>query len=207
MKRLSAGPLSGHFPPVILASASPRRQALLAELNVPFEVLPAHTPESAGEHLTPQENCLLNAYRKARWISKQHPDALVLGADTEVCLGPRIFGKPANLDQAREFLTALSGRTHTVITGVCLLHLRRHRERLFAVSTRVTFHTLSPATIDLYLQHVHTLDKAGAYGIQDQGQLIVRKISGSYSNVVGLPLEQLRKELRRFRLPRIIGQA
>ena len=148
------------LPPIILASASPRR-----------------------------------ADRKARAVAKKVPDALVLGADTLVFRDSEILGKPHNLAEAERMLSRLQGRTHQVVTGVCLMHLRAHVERIFAVSTDVLFHPLTRRQIRDYLAKIHPLDKAGAYAIQDYGELIVSEISGSYSNVVGLPVEKLRAEL------------
>ncbi len=150
----------------------------------------------AYEHLSPLEICQLNAHRKARAVAKKTPDSLVLGADTLVFLDNEILGKPRNLDDARRMLTRLRGRTHQVVTGVSLIHLRPHRERIFAVSTDVLFRSFSDATITEYLAKVDTLDKAGAYALQQHGEWIVSEISGSYSNVVGLPLEKLRSELQ-----------
>jgi len=172
-----------NLPPVILASASPRRAELLRQLKLNFKILPGDAVEVAHEFLTPQEICQLNAHRKARAVAKKIPDALVLGADTLVFLGQEVFGK------------RLQGRTHQVVTGVSLTHLRAHRERLFAVSTDVTFHPLTAAQIRDYLDRINPLDKAGAYAIQEHGDKIVAAIAGSYSNVVGLPVEKLGEEL------------
>jgi len=182
----------------ILASASPRRVQLLKEAGFEFNVLPTRAPEVHPEHLTPHEIAQINAYRKARVIAKKRPDALVLGADTIVCIGPRIFGKPATLAEAHHMLAQLQGRTHEVVTGVCLMHLRSHRQRLFAVSTTVTFRHLHSDQIRRYLAKVNPLDKAGAYAIQEEGDEIVKDIHGSYTNVVGLPIEQVREELIRW---------
>ena len=182
-------------PPLILASASPRRSELLRQLKVNFQVLPGNATEVAPEHLSPQEICQLNAHRKARVVAKQIPDALVLGADTLVFLDTTILGKPADRAGAHAMLALLEGRTHQVVTGVSLIHLRGHRERIFAVSTNVTFLPLTHAQINHYLDRINPLDKAGGYAIQDHGELIVSEISGSYSNVVGLPLERLAAEL------------
>lgn len=187
-----------NLPPLILASASPRRSLLLQELGAPFTVRVTDAPEVEHDFLTPREVCQLNASRKAHLAAGQHPDALVLGADTVVCLGSKIFGKPVGAADAERTLSALQGRTHEVITGVCLFHKTAHRHRLFAVSTRVTFKKLTPAQIRAYLRKIHYLDKAGAYAIQEHGDLIIERISGSYSNVVGLPVERLRQELRLF---------
>lgn len=177
--------------PLILASASPRRADLLRSAGIEFVALPAHTPEVESEHLTPHEVAQINAHRKARAIAKQNPDALVLGADTVVCRGTRLFGKPAHLAEAARILAELQGRVHEVVTGVCLLHLRRHQEKLFAVSTLVTFRRLTPLAIREYVRRSNPLDKAGAYGIQESGHLIVEAVDGSYSNVVGLPVNEV----------------
>jgi septum formation protein len=184
--------------PLILASVSPRRAELLRQLDVPFEVVPSTAMELAQEQLSPAELCQLNAHRKARAVAKRFPDALVLGADTLVFLKREILGKPASLDDARGMLRRLQGRTHQVVTGVCLMHLRAHRERLFAVSTDVRFRTLTAPQIERYLAEVHALDKAGAYAIQEHGEWIIEEISGSFTNVVGLPLERVAVELASF---------
>lgn len=183
-------------PSLILASASPRRVELLKLLGVEFFVLPSAATEVAHEHLSPLEVCQLNAHRKARAVAKKHPDSLVLGADTLVFLDNEILGKPLNLAEARRMLARLQGRTHQVVTGVSLIHQRAHRERIFAVSTDVLFHPLTPGQIGGYLAGIHPLDKAGAYAIQESGEKIISEISGSYSNVVGLPVERLREELQ-----------
>ena len=187
-----------NLPPIILASASPRRAELLREIVEEFQVIPGHAEEFQPEQFSPVESCLLNAYRKARVIAKRFPDALVAGADTEVCLGRRVFGKPRDREDAQRMLAELAGRTHLVITGVCLLHLRRHQQRLFADITRVTFKELDAPEISAYLDRINPLDKAGAYAIQENGDMIVERAEGSFSNVVGLPVERLREELERM---------
>ena len=181
--------------PLILASASPRRSELLRELGVEFQVVPASVAEAEHEHLTAAELCQINAYRKARVVAKKFPTAVVLGADTLVALGTTVFGKPASLADAQRMLWHLQGRTHEVVTGVCVLHLVRHRCRLFAERTAVTFRPLTAAQIDEYLRRINPLDKAGAYAIQEHGAMIVERIEGSYCNVVGLPLERVQPVL------------
>jgi septum formation protein len=183
------------LPPLILASGSPRRAELLRQLGMEFTVVPSDAPEVHDDQLTAREISQLNAYRKARVIAKRFPDALVLGADTLVYLDTTLLGKPANLEDAYRMLSQLSGRTHEVVTALCLLHLRTHRQKLFFESTAVTFRALNAVNIRRYLAKVNPLDKAGAYAIQDEGDLIVERISGSYTNVVGLPVEKLREEL------------
>jgi septum formation protein len=182
---------------VILASASPRRAELLKQIVPEFQIMPSDAPEVHDEQLTAWEMAQVNACRKARAVAKKFPDALVLGADTLVYLDrdTRLFGKPANAEEAERMLRELAGRIHAVITGVCLLRLRGHRQRVFADWTDVKFHPLSAQQIKDYLALVNPLDKAGAYAIQEHGDDIVAEIFGSYSNVVGLPLEKLEVEL------------
>ena len=184
-----------NLPRLILASASPRRAELLREMGLRFRVVPSDAAETRNEQLTARELCQLNAYRKARTVAKKIPDALVLGADTLVYLGTRLFGKPANHAEAEQMLERLQGRTHQVVTGICLIHLRRFRQKIFAETTQVTFRSLDPKQIRYYLGAVNPLDKAGAYAIQEKGDLIVDRIVGSFSNVVGLPIERLKSEL------------
>ena len=183
------------LPRFILASASPRRAELLRQVRVEFQVIPSDAPEIIDDHLSPWELCQLNAHRKARAVAKKHPDALVLGADTLVFLDGEVMGKPRDLADARRMLGRLQDRTHQVVTGFSLIHLREHRERTFAVSTDVTFRPLTARQIADYVSKTNPLDKAGAYAIQEQGELIVSEISGSFSNVVGLPVEQVKSEL------------
>jgi len=184
------------LPPLILASASPRRTELLRQLNVEFAVVPSDAVEVHHEQLTAREISQINAYRKARRVAKKYPDALVLGADTLVFLDGQLFGKPVNLEEAYLMLERLQGRAHEVVTAICLLHLRNHRQRVFSESTSVTFQPLDAVKIRRYLNRINPLDKAGAYAIQEEGDLLIEKIAGSYTNVVGLPLERLRIELQ-----------
>lgn len=189
-------PARPEAPRLILASESPRRGTLLQTLGIPFAVVPAIVREADGSGLTARETAMLNAHRKARAVAKSLPDALVLGADTVVCLGTLLLGKPRNPQDAHEMLEVLQGRTHEVITAVCLVELRRHRERLFYEATDVTFHPLDAARIRAYHAKIDPLDKAGAYAIQEHGRDIVADTRGSYSNIVGLPLERLELELK-----------
>ena len=184
-----------NLPPIILASASPRRRELLRQAGVEFRVVSSDAPEIHDDYLTARETAQLNAYRKARAVAKKFPDALVLGADTLVTLDTKLFGKPASLEEAYQMLELLQGRTHQVVTAICLLNLRSHQQKVFTETTSVTFRPLDAVKIRRYLNKVNPLDKAGAYGIQEEGDLIVEKVSGSYSNVVGLPVEKLMNEL------------
>lgn len=184
-----------NLPPLILASASPRRSELLRQLGMEFRVITSDAPEVHDGELTAREIAQVNAYRKARAVAKKYPDALVLGADTLVYLDTILMGKPGSLEHAYQMLEQLQGRSHEVITAVCLLNLRNHRQRVFTEVTNVTFRPLDAVKIRRYLTKVNPLDKAGAYAIQEEGDLIVEKISGSYTNVVGLPVERLQSEL------------
>ena len=186
---------------LILASASPRRRELLAQLGVPFTVVVADITEHEESSTDPRVMVAHNAALKADWVAERHPGALVLGADTTVFIDGHALNKPADLDAARAMLRSLSGRTHTVFTG---LALRRRRDRLRideGVATDVTFRTLDEAVIDAYLAKVHVLDKAGGYAIQEHGDMIVAGHSGSWSNIVGLPLERTKQLLTRCGLP------
>lgn len=187
---------------LILASASPRRSELLAELGVRFQVKKSSAREVEPAHLSPHEICLINAYRKAAAVADRHPNAWVLGADTLVFLGTSPLGKPHDAKEAKHMLAQLQGRTHHVITGVCLMNRGRRQQLLFAESTAVKFRRLTPRQIADYLALINPLDKAGAYAIQEHGDRIVQAIEGSFSNVVGLPLERLASELERLGLSR-----
>jgi len=187
------------LPPVVLASASPRRSELLSHLPVEFTVMASDAREVHNEQLTVREICQINAYRKARAIAKKFPDRLVLGADTLVAMNNRLYGKPADNMEAERMLGELQGKTHEVVTGVCLMNLRQHRVKTFCETTWVTFKDLRPEDIHNYVTKVPTLDKAGAYGIQELGDLLVAGVDGSYDNVVGLPTESLRRALAEWR--------
>ncbi|HNQ74379.1 MAG TPA: Maf family protein [Verrucomicrobiota bacterium] len=186
--------------PIILASKSPRRRELLTLFDVPFQVVPSTAREVHDQQLTAWEMAQVNAYRKARAVARRFPDALVIGADTMVYLDrdTRLLGKPTSQRDAAAMLRALAGRVHAVITGVCLLHLRERRRRVFTDWTDVQFHPLTAAQIRAYLRLIDPMDKAGAYAIQEHGDRIIAALFGSYSNVVGLPMERLREELKAF---------
>ncbi|HVU17281.1 MAG TPA: Maf family protein [Candidatus Didemnitutus sp.] len=180
---------------LILASASPRRRELLGQLGVPFEVIPADVRENEDPAAEPHAVVLANAALKADWVAARHPEAAVLGADTTVFIDRTVLNKPRDLDEARAMLRRLSGRTHTVFTG---LALRRGADGLKidrGVASDVTFRVLTSVMIDDYLQRVHTLDKAGGYAIQEEGDRIVESYKGSMTNIIGLPLEETKQLL------------
>lgn len=175
---------------LILASASPRRRELLATLGLPFEVVVAQVTEHEDPATDPRTMVAHNAALKADWVAERHPDAWVLGADTTVFIDHHALNKPADRVEARAMLRRLSGRTHTVFTGLALRHRSRGVALDRGVASEVTMRALDDAIIERYLSLVHTLDKAGGYGIQDHGELIVAGQTGSFTNIVGLPLDE-----------------
>lgn len=177
---------------LILASASPRRQQLLEEAGIPFQIEPPDVAEwDAATHpeLTPAELVQANARRKAQAVAPRHPALPVLAADTLVCCQGRILGKPPDTSAAAAMLAWLAGRTHEVLTGVALRDPATRTLREHIARTRVTFRPLTPVQISDYLAKVHVLDKAGAYALQDHGFDLVERLEGSRTNVIGLPME------------------
>jgi septum formation protein len=184
-------------PTLILASGSPRRRELLTKMGVAFEVITADVEEHMpAETDDAQKLAVHNAMLKARAVAKLNPNRWVLGADTIVILDRRVLGKPASLDIAREYLAALSGHTHKVVTGCCLVS-PQGEPTMFSDTSHVFFHALAKATIEKYLAAVHVLDKAGAYALQEHGEWIVARVDGSRDNVLGLPTERLAEMLTR----------
>lgn len=187
---------------LILASASPRRKELLASLGVAFEIIPAEVTEHEAPEADPREMVRHNAALKADWVAARHPDATVIGADTTVFIDRTVLNKPRDRAEAGAMLKLLAGRTHTVFTG---LAVRRQRDGLKldqGVASEVTFKAFDDAALELYLSRVHTLDKAGGYAIQEQGELIIAGFTGSLTNIVGLPLEEMKQLLTRAGLTR-----
>lgn len=178
---------------ITLASASPRRRDLLLEHGYQIEIVPANIDEVSPETLTAGEITLLNAGRKARLVATQRPQALVVAADTLVALEVRILGKPRDLDEAYQMLCALSGRTHEVYSGVCIQ--RGNWSDSFIEVSRVQFRSLNKGEIFEYMERIGPLDKAGAYAAQTNELGVIKAITGSYTNVVGLPMEKLQERL------------
>jgi septum formation protein len=182
---------------LILASASPRRRELLGELGLPFEVMPAEVTEYEAADADPREMVRHNAALKADWVAARHPDATVIGADTTVFVDRTVLNKPRDAAEARAMLRLLSGRSHTVFTGLAIRRLCDGLKIDQGVSSEVNFKRLDEATIELYLSRVHTLDKAGGYAIQEENELIVENFSGSLTNIIGLPLNEMKQILTR----------
>ena len=158
--------------------------------GVPFSVVPAAVAESDDDTLGLTTLVANNARAKALEVAARYPDAVVLGADTLVWLGDRALGKPADHNEARRMLRELSGQTHEVATAVHLVRMQPRQQVEFHEVTRVRFRPLGEEVIEEYLATVDVLDKAGAYALQENGEMLVESVEGSRSNVVGLPLER-----------------
>jgi len=189
------------IPPLVLASRSPRRRELLVAAGAKDVTIAASDVEESSDASQGLAALVLNNARaKATDIAAQFPKSIVLGADTLVWLDGAALGKPSDMGEARHMLDRLSGRVHEVCTGVHLVRLDPHLQVEFHETTHVRFRPLDAAAIDAYLQRVDVLDKAGAYALQEHGDLIIESVEGSRSNVVGLPVERTLAALRRFSL-------
>ena len=173
---------------IVLASGSPRRRELLEHAGLEFEVRPSAAEELHDATLDLDELCERNAELKARAVGVD--DAVVIGADTLVSIDGEPLGKPVDLGEAREMLRRLSGREHTVCTGVCAVFPDGRAER-FHETTRVRFRDFGDEVIEAYFEKVNPLDKAGSYGIQEHGEMLVEGIDGAFDNVMGLPVARV----------------
>lgn len=189
-------PAAGGAPPLILASASPRRRKILTELGLRFEVVIPLVDEQ-DDGADPRELAMANAWAKNRWCQARHPGRHILSADTVVFFRGRCMGKPQSLDEARTFLRALSGDRHEVITATAFSAPGLAPEVAPTVST-VRFRALDDATIEEYIARVNPLDRAGAYDIDHHGELLIESFEGSRTNVMGLPAERVAAWLKRF---------
>ncbi|MBQ3217794.1 MAG: septum formation protein Maf [Akkermansia sp.] len=180
---------------LILASQSPRRSELLRREGVDFTVVVKDTEEVHDATLAPQVLCALNAAAKAEAVAVDYPQATVLGADTLVFIDGMPLGKPVDTADAERMLLQLQGRTHSVCTAVAVI-LPGGTRRDFAELSQVTFRSLTLDDVRRYMQMVNVMDKAGAYAVQEHGELIIEKIEGDYDNIVGLPVTRLLQVLR-----------
>jgi septum formation protein len=183
---------------LVLASCSPRRAALLSEAGFEFESVPPRVAEKFVIDLTLRELTIWNAIRKGVSVARAYPDKIVLSADTLVALDHEIIGKPADLEQAAQILRRLSRRTHEVCSAVFIYRFSTGRSATFHEVSLVRFRQLSNANIQNYFAKVNPLDKAGAYAAQGSGAEIIARIDGSYTNVVGLPMEKTVAALAKF---------
>lgn len=192
-------------PRFILASGSPRRRELLKQAGYEFEVVPPGIAEISEKWFTIREATICNATRKALEAARNFPDAVVLGADTLVALDGEVMGKPRDLAHAEKLLRRLSGRSHEVRTAVLICRLSRGQAHSFQEISEVRFRRLDRRAIAQYLAKIDPLDKAGAYAAQGHGVEVIERIKGSYSNVVGLPMEATARVLRAFGIKSPLG--
>jgi len=183
---------------IILASASPRRFELLTMIGMEFKVRPSHVEEVYQDHLTPEEYVIENAKKKGYFIADKFPESLIISADTIVVYKDKILEKPEDEKHAMEIIKTLSNRTHQVLTGFGFI-LKSSNSDIFKIeSSLVTFRNLSQAEIRAYINTGESFDKAGGYGAQGQGSLLIKRIDGCFYNVVGLPLSSFFSTLNQF---------
>lgn len=183
--------------PLILASSSPRRQYLMKEAGFEFNVEKPDVEESFPVEMPVDEVARYLAVKKAKYFRLKIQNEIIVTADTVVILFNKILNKPTDRKEACEMLSALSGRTHLVMTGVCILS--KEREESFDDTTEVTFQSLTKEEIEFYVDHYKPYDKAGAYGAQDWiGMVAIKKITGSYFNVMGLPIHKVYEHLKNW---------
>jgi septum formation protein len=182
---------------IILASNSPRRKQLLKMAGIRFTVLPSDVPEMVPEFVTDEKRAQFLAELKASYTSVFHPKDIIIGADTTVICEGRLMGKPATREEAKEMLRFLSGKVHTVYTGVCLIWSDEEDAECFSSETKVEFYPLTEKQIEEYVASGEPMDKAGAYGIQGLGSTLVKRIEGDYYTVVGLPIAEVVRRLKK----------
>ena len=182
--------------PFILASASTRRKELFSKITDEYEVIPSDVSEKVPKGISALKTAEYLARMKANDIARKNPNKVVIGCDTVVINGRKIMGKPYDREHAVEMLSALSGKTHLVITGVCIKY--GDKTVSFSEKTRVTFRRITTEEIEDYISSFEPFDKAGSYAVQGQGSLFVKRICGDYYNVVGLPVCKLYGELKKM---------
>ncbi len=183
---------------IILASASPRRKEILEKTGLKFKIDESDYEEKVDPGLKPHELAKFLSREKARHVARRYRNALVIAADTIVVFRGRLFGKPRNEEQAKEMLKAMSGKAHSVITGFTIIDTAGKKEISRSVESKVFFKRLSTDEIETYIISGEPLDKAGAYGVQGLGAVIVKRIEGDFFNVMGLPLNALTESLKKF---------
>ena len=191
--------MTENTPKLILASQSPRRLELLQQITDQFEVVPSSVEEKLDYGLRPEENVRLLARAKAENVAKNYPECWVIGADTLVALHQEILGKPVDVSDAHRILSRLSGKEHRVMTGVCVVSPKKTLDT--AVTSNVRFKSLTDEEISNYIQTGEPMDKAGAYAIQGKGNFMIREFSGSKSNIIWLPIDELKTLLAKTGFP------
>lgn len=182
---------------IILASQSPRRKELLGMLDIPFDIIVANIDEKIDYNNNLVDEIKKLSFQKAKAVFDDHQNNIVIGADTIVYIDNEVLGKPKTIENAKEMLHKLSGRTHQVVTGVTIIS--KDKTDTFASITDVTFYVLTDEEINNYVDSVEPLDKAGAYAIQGKGSEFVKGINGDYYTVVGLPIAELYRHLKEFK--------
>jgi len=183
---------------IILASASPRRKEILEKTGLKFKVDESDYEEKTDPGLKPHDLTRFLSREKASDVARRYGDAIVIAADTIVVLRGRLFGKPRNEEHAKEMLKAMSGKAHSVITGFTIIDTAGKKEISRSVESKVFFKRLSADEIEAYIRSGEPLDKAGAYGVQGLGAVLIKKIEGDFFNVMGLPLDALAESLKKF---------
>lgn len=186
---------------LILASASPRRKELLAEIGARFDIRSSDVPEEYDDDLSPEQVAIVLAARKSEAIARQEPGAIVLGADTIVVLDGHILGKPLDAEEARKMLRMLRGQWHAVITAVAVTDSVTGNAAISSVTTRVKMVYFDDAALDAYIATGEPMDKAGSYAVQGRASAFIDVVQGCYSNVVGLPLCETARLLVEFGVP------
>lgn len=181
---------------IILASASPRRKELLSYIVPSFRIIPSNEDETLPEDISAKKSAEFLAVKKAGHISALYPESIVIGSDTVVIADGEILGKPSDEADAYRMLKKLSGKIHTVITGVCISQGKKKKS--FSAETKVEFYPLSDKEIRDYIATGDPMDKAGAYGIQGKGCILIKSIEGDFFTVMGLPAARLKRELSEF---------
>ena len=184
---------------LILASGSPRRRDILTEAGLSFQIVSPEVEELPSGSLAPRKLALANARLKCLEVAREHPETMVIGADTVVALDGESFGKPVDLEEAASHLRRFRGRVHEVMTGVVLAHGDLVSE--FVGVSYVKFKDFSEEVIQEYLKVVPVLDKAGGYAIQDHGEMIVQRFEGEFENIVGLPISLVLEQLQQMGFP------
>lgn len=183
---------------IILASTSPRRNELFKKLGLKFETKGSRYKENVNKKLTPSELVIFLSFQKALNVAKKYKNAVIIGADTVVVLKKKLLGKPKNALEAKKMLKQISGKTIFVITGYTIIDSKSKKKLSRSIKTRVFIKKLSSKEINNYVETKEPLDKAGAFGIQGLGSVIVKRIEGDYFNVVGLPIAPLVEDLKIF---------
>ncbi|PIR96494.1 MAG: septum formation protein Maf [Candidatus Doudnabacteria bacterium CG10_big_fil_rev_8_21_14_0_10_42_18] len=181
---------------IILASKSPRRKWLLKQLGLKFKVVPGNYKEDMTLKMPPAKLAEFLSFKKAEAIAKEYPKSIIISADTFVVLKGKALGKPKNLNEAKKMLKKLSGEVHTVMTGFTVMNNKQIISK--SVSTKVKFRKLPQKEITNYLRTTVFIDKAGAYAVQESGGIFVERISGDYTNIIGLPMPNLINELKKI---------